>query len=45
MRLVMSLCKMKLIQYQDVLAKSVPLDDDEAARALEGIREVRDESL
>lgn len=44
MRLMMSLCKIKLIQYQDVLAKSVPVDDDEAVRALEGIGEVRDEA-
>lgn len=43
MRLMMSLCKIKLIQYHDVLAKSVPGDDDAAVRALEGIGEVKDE--
>lgn len=41
MRLMMSLCKIKLTQYQAVLAKSVPVDDDEVVRALEGIGEVR----
>lgn len=40
MRVVMSLCKLKLYQYHDILAASIDDDDVKAQHALTGIQEV-----
>lgn len=40
MRVVMSLCKLKLYQYHEILTASVSSEDTKAQQALTGIQEV-----
>lgn len=40
MRVVMSLCKLKLYQYHEILSTSIPTDDTKSQQALTGIQEV-----